>query len=77
MEQANRANKGGKYKHLSERDRYLLEGCLASGLGVKEIASKLNIHISTVYREIKRGQVKRINTELEEYWAYRASAVTR
>lgn len=74
MEQINGANKNGKYKHLSERDRYLLEGYLASGLSVKEIALKLNSHISTVYREIKRGQVKRINTDLEEYWAYRANA---
>ena len=74
MEQISGKRKGGKYKHLSERDRYLMEGYLESGLRVKEIAQRLHSHIATVYREIKRGQVKRINTELEEYWAYRANA---
>lgn len=74
MERRGCTRKSGKYKHLGERDRYLLEGYLGSGLNPGEIAKKLNSHISTVYREIKRGQVKRINTELEEYWAYRANA---
>jgi len=74
MEEIRAARKSDKYKHLSERDRYLLEGYLGSGLSVKEISQKLNSHISTIYREIKRGQVKRINTDLEEYWAYRANA---
>jgi IS30 family transposase len=60
--------------HLSERDRYLLEGYLESRLSVREIAQKLKSHISTIYREIKRGRVKRINSQLEEYWAYRANA---
>jgi len=71
--QTSGGRKNGKHKHLGERDRYLLEGYLASGLSVKEISRKLNSHISTIYREIKRGQVKRINTELEEYLAYRAN----
>jgi len=74
MESISGAGKSGKYKHLSQRDRYLLEGYLASSLSIREIAERLNSHISTVYREIKRGQVKRINSELEEYWAYRAVA---
>lgn len=73
MEQINCTTKPGKYKHLSERGRYRLEGCLESGMSVKEIAKKLNSHISTVYREIKRGQVKRISSELTEYCAYRAN----
>jgi len=75
MEQLNCSTKGGKYKHLSERDRYRLEGYRESGLSIKLIAEKLNSHISTVYREIKRGQVKRIrSSDLGEYWAYRAYA---
>lgn len=40
---------------------------------VKEIAKKLNSHISTIYREIKRGEVKRIKSDLTEYQAYRAN----
>ncbi len=74
MKQRSCIRKSSRYKHLTERDRYLLEGCLESGLGPKQIAQKLNSHVSTIYREIKRGQVKRINSQLEEYWAYRANA---
>ncbi len=73
MEELNSISKGGSYKHLKERDRYRLEGYLESGLSVQEIAQKLNSHISTVYREIKRGQVQRISTDLKEYCAYRAN----
>ena len=73
MRQLNCTTKADKYKHLTERDRYRLEGYLESGLTVKQAAQKLNSHISTVYREIKRGEVKRIHSELTEYWAYRAN----
>jgi len=74
MERINYTAKSGKYKHLTERDRYRLEGYLETGLPVKRIAQKLNSHLSTVYREINRGQVKRINSDLTEYWAYRANS---
>lgn len=73
MEQINYTAKSGKYKHLTERDRYRLEGYLESGLTVKQVAKKLNSHISTIYREINRGQVKRIKTDLTEYGVYRAN----
>jgi len=71
--QLNCTTKRGKYKHLTERDRYRLEGYLESGLTVKEAARKLNSHLSTIYREIKRGEVERISSELIEYKAYRAN----
>ena len=73
MEQVNCTTKAGKYKHLTERDRYRLEGYLETGLTVKQIALKLNSHLSTIYREIKRGQVTRIRSDLTEYRAYRAN----
>ena len=73
MEQVNCITKRGKYKHLTERDRYRLEGYLESRLNPKQITQKLNRHISTVYREIKRGEVKRIHSDLTEYNAYRAN----
>jgi len=73
MEQIDYTAKSGKYKHLTERDRYRLEGYLETGLPVKRIAQKLNSHLSTVYREIKRGQVNRIKSDLTEYQAYRAN----
>ncbi len=74
MERINYSTKRGKYKHLTERDRYRLEGYLEAGLSVRMIADKLNSHISTVYREIKRGQVKRVHAYLKDYYAYRANA---
>jgi transposase, IS30 family len=73
MEQINYTAKSAKYKHLTERDRYRLEGYLETGLSVKRIAEKLNSHLSTVYREINRGQVNRIKSDLTEYQVYRAN----
>ena len=73
MEQVNYTAKSAKYKHLTERDRYLLEGYLEIGLPVKKIAQKLNSHLSTVYREINRGRVNRIKSDITEYQVYRAN----
>jgi len=73
MEQLDCTTKGGKYKHLTEKDRYKLEGYLESKSGVKEIALRLNSHISTIYREIKRGQIIRLKSDLTEYTVYRAN----
>jgi len=73
MRQLDCTTKRGKYKHLTERDRYRLEGYLESGLNPKQISQKLHCHISTIYREIKRGEVTRISSELTEYKAYRAN----
>lgn len=74
MEQLDCSTKRAKYKHLSERDRYRLEWYLESGMSARQIAQRLSSHISTVYREIKRGRVKRLSSELTEYYAYRANA---
>lgn len=77
MEQLNCTTKRSKYKHLTERDRYRLEGCLESKLSITEIALKLNSHIATIYREIKRGSVVRLKSNLTEYAVYRANAAQR
>lgn len=62
-----------KYKHITEKERYKIEGYLESKLKAKEIAVKLDMHISTVYREIKRGTVIRIKTDLRKHRVYRAN----
>ena len=62
-----------KYKHLIEKERYKLEGYLESKVAVKEISIRLNSHISTIYREIKRGFVVRLKTDLTEHKVYRAN----
>ena len=57
-----------KFHHLSETDRTIIEKFLKRKIPVREIADELGVHISTVYREIKRGQVLQRNSDLtEEY----------
>lgn len=42
-------------RHLRLEDRLQIEALYNNGMSVKDIASYLNVHISTIYREIKRG----------------------
>jgi len=77
MEQLDCTTKREKYKHFTERQRYKLEGYLESKLSVKEIAIRLNSHPATIYREIKRGSILRLKSNLTEYVIYRANAAQR
>ena len=43
------------FKHLQYSDRLKIEAWLNAGYKPKEIAEELGVHISTIYREIKRG----------------------
>jgi IS30 family transposase len=69
----NCTTKQWRYKHFTEKERYKLEGYLEARLSVKEIARKLNKHKATVYREIKRGLVVKLSSELAESSVYRAN----
>lgn len=51
------------YKCLTWQQRLQLEAYLKTNTPKKEIARLLGVHISTVYREIKRGLYKK-----EKYW---------
>ena len=44
-----------RFKHLSFTDRLKIEAGLKMKMSVKQIAESIGVHISTVYREIKRG----------------------
>lgn len=55
-----------QFEHLSETKRYLIEKFLKRKIPVREIAEEIGVHISTVYREIKRGQVLQRNSDLTE-----------
>ena len=77
MGQLNCTTNQGKYKHFTERERYKLEGYLEAELTANEIAKRLNKHKATIYREIKRGQVVRLSSELAEYSTYRANTAQR
>ncbi len=46
-------------------------------VSVKEIAKSLGRHRATVYREIKRGKIERIDTELKKKEVYRANVSQR
>ncbi len=42
-------------RHLNHDDRIIIETLYTEGYSNKDIAAKLGVHISTIYREIKRG----------------------
>lgn len=44
-----------RFKHLTKTKRLELESYLKIKMKIKEISKLLNVHISTIYREIKRG----------------------
>ena len=49
------------FKHLTKNDRLRIERWLRRGRKPREIADRLRVHISTVYRELGRGQYERLN----------------
>lgn len=61
-----------KYTHLKEPERYKIEVLLADGKKAGEIARLLRRHRATIYREIERGAVVRLQHDLSEKTEYRA-----
>lgn len=59
-----------RFRHLTKTDRIKLELLLRRKTSAKDIAEELGVHISTVYREIKRGQVLQRDSELREEYRY-------
>ena len=49
-----------RFKHLTWTDRLRIEKWLNEGMKPKDIASKLRVHISTVYNELHRGEYQRL-----------------
>lgn len=66
-----------KGNHLSKIERQQIERWLKEKTPKKEIAQRLNRDKSTIYREIKRGQVKHINSDLTECFVYSWDAAQR
>lgn len=73
MEQNNFTTKLKKYTHLSERQRYKIEALLESRIAIKQIALVLGYDRSTIHREIRRGTISRIQSDLTEKKKYRAN----
>ena len=55
------------FNHLTYNDRLKIEAWLKVGLSKKEISMLLGVHISTVYREIKRGTYNRLDGDTYTY----------
>lgn len=47
---------GHCFSHLTKYDRYKLEAMLNMKCSKKQIAEELHVHVSTIYREIKRAR---------------------
>lgn len=58
------------FKHLSMASRLKIEALLKVGIEKKEIARQIGVHLSTIYRELKRGRYKHTNTDLTEEERY-------
>ena len=54
------------YKHLEITDRLRIERWIKQGMTPKYISEKLHVHISTVYRELRRGKYERLNSKTWE-----------
>jgi IS30 family transposase len=67
------STKSKTYVHLTERERYKIEGLLEGKKGVKEISVILRRDQSTIYREIDRGTIKRRQYDYSERDQYRAN----
>ena len=58
------------FNHLVYSKRLELEACLKVKMPAKQIAEQLGVHISTVYREIKRGEYVHRNPDWTEETRY-------
>lgn len=61
-----------KSKHINESERQQIERWLKQKMPVREIAALLDRHRSTIYREIKRGLVDHIKSDLSTEVMYQA-----
>jgi IS30 family transposase len=61
-----------KGKHLNRNERILIEGFLRAGMEEPEIACQLDRDRRTIGREVERGQVEHLNSELTTKRVYNA-----
>lgn len=58
------------YKHLTFTDRLQIEAWQKVGIKPAKMAALLGVHVSTIYRELKRGVYTRLNSDLTEEERY-------
>mgnify|MGYP003394269826 CR=1 FL=1 len=73
MEQKYCSSKKKKYKHLDDGERSKIEVLIEDRKKVCEIAIILRRDVSTIYRELKRGTISRLQSDLSEKEQYRAN----
>ena len=61
---------GELYRHLTWRERLRIETRLKDGWKPQRIADEIGRHVSTIYREIKRGRGVQRTSELIDYECY-------
>jgi len=77
MEPNNDNTKKKKFTHLKESERYKIEVYLEDKKSIEEIARKISRARSTIYREVKRGSIMRLQYDLSEKKQYRADVAQR
>lgn len=70
MLQKDYTTKKRKFQHLTKEKRAQIEILLKQKMTKTEIAKTVGIARSTLYRELERGTVKQLNTQLQEYTIY-------
>lgn len=55
-----------RFKHLTKSDRLVIDTMLRDGKDKKEIAERIGVHKSTIYREEKRGRYTHRNSDWTE-----------
>ena len=59
-----------KFRQLTHEDRVTLDALFRAGHSKKEIAELMGIHLSTVYREFRRGECVQLDSEWRTYTVY-------
>lgn len=77
MGQKNNSTKAGKWKLLSEQERYQIEILIQSGYTPKELGRKLGRDRRTIEREIQRGQVEQRDSQWQKKIVYLADVGQR
>lgn len=70
MFQKDYTTKRRKYKHLTKEKRAQIEILLKQNMPKIQIAKEIGISRSTLYRELERGTVVQIDTQLKEHKKY-------
>lgn len=68
---------GHCFSHLSKTDRYTIEALLRAKHTAQEIAEIIHVHVSTIYREIKRARTVFRNSDWTEEERYNPDEAER